>query len=93
MKKQKSELESVVSVRKLKKRGKRVAVTGQILLTRFELHQAVAQAERDTKSAKQRRMKKQKGIQQNRTPDIESEEELLEASDDEIEDCIEVAQA
>jgi len=67
-------------------------IDGQILLSIFELHQAVTQAKRQTKMAKKRRERKVKKPQRYESSDSENSESEMQVDVDEMEDCIEVAE-
>ena len=92
LKKEKENLESVLSARRKQKKGKRVKIDGQILLSTFELHQAVAQAERESKMAKRQKMRNGKKSQRFESSDSENSESSMEVDVDEMQDCIEVAE-
>jgi hypothetical protein len=66
----------------------------QILLSTFELHQVVNQAERQNKIAKKQRMREAKKSQCYESSDSKntSSENEMEVDMDEMEDCIEVVE-
>jgi hypothetical protein len=61
-------------------------------LSTFELHQAVAQAERESKMAKRQKMRNGKKSQRFESSDSENSESSMEVDVDEMQDCIEVAE-
>ena len=61
-------------------------------MSTFELHQVVAQAERESKMAKRQKMRNGKKSQRFESSDSENSESSMEVDVDEMQDCIEVAE-
>lgn len=87
LEKENQELRNVVTARKERKKGKWVTIEGRISLSTFEIHQALAKAERETKAAQERNKKVKRRAPSPSSDDLSSASE----SEQEMEDCIEVA--
>jgi hypothetical protein len=86
---EKRELQSVISNRKQRQKGKRVVLNGQMLVTLPELQRAVAEAEKQTKEKRKKQGLKRKtranSIQSSASAD---EKDITEEQERIIEDCI-----
>lgn len=89
LQREKEDLKQVVKARRDTKKGKRIALKGQILVSTRELHRAVVAAEKATcEKSKKKHWKKYQDSSSEPEIISESEQELQESQHDEIGDCI-----
>jgi hypothetical protein len=85
----KNNLRSITKKRTTRTKGKRVILKGHFHISTQELHDAVVEAEKDTKSRVKKKVKtKKRAISYESENEEEDEEEAEDESESEIEDCI-----
>ena len=99
LQKENEEIQATFSKKKRVKKGKRMVIQGQIILSTFEMHHGVAESEREIAQA--HRLKETKGKRSKRAPSpVSLSDEISDMSNNEsqsddeseMQDCIEVCQ-